>query len=377
MRRRALLCTLSAGGLAGIAGCGGRSLFDWGDARGRDVGSDGDDGSDASDAGGASPVASSTPPPTAAPTDPENAQWLSVQNTRPESVYVTAVAESDGETFVGSADLFPGDEPRFFASIPAGGRYDVVVETAAGERATYEWDADSRLDGLSTYVTNGGIAFRRHVDCRGACEFVSELETVDLPILGSGTGRWYSPAGVVLRNPTSGAKTAKLDVSLDGDGVLSGRYRVLAETELEVPLSYRSGTFRVAVDVDGRRSVGEWPVPAVPQFHAVLDSSVRFGCGPSNTAMRLSNQDNRAHELGVVVRRDGERRFGESFTVDAGETRTIQPVTASGRYDVAVETGDGARATAAWWSCSPHGPMTVLVDATGAVSLRQTSPQPG
>jgi hypothetical protein len=48
------------------------------------------------------------------------------------------------------------------------------------------------------------------------------------------------------------------------------------------------------------------------------------------------------------------------------------PVDESGRYEVGMRLDGGSETRATWWSCPPNGPATVVVDATGRVSLQQT-----
>ncbi|SDM52912.1 hypothetical protein SAMN04487949_1972 [Halogranum gelatinilyticum] len=357
MRRRRLLASLSTAGLSGLAGCGGRLPF------------------------GPSDAATSTPTPSTTPTaepEAEDAQWLAVKNTRAVSTYVTVVVEAvDGsDSFFDSADLFSGEQVRFRAAAAPDSEYEVILETADGERITSRWETARELDGLTAYLTDDGVDFWRSVRCRPGCAVSDAVEADDLPLIGDGTGRWYAPASLVLQNPTDSERPVETSVSLRGSTVLDAAYRLPARTELWVPISYRTGTYTVAVDSDDRSTETEWPVPAVPQRHVRLDESVAVGCGPATPQLAVSNNDSIEQELTVSLHRDDELQFSRRLTLDPEETVEFTPVMDSGPYEVRVER-DGETFSTTWWACPPREVATLLVDAAGGVSLQQGGPQPG
>ncbi|SEO24754.1 hypothetical protein SAMN04487948_101320 [Halogranum amylolyticum] len=367
MHRRRLLTTLPL--VAGLAGCGGLSL----------------------DADERTPTArppETTPPvetPTRTDTDSSSStgQFVSVKNSRPSTVYLTLVIDGPAAV-VESFELFPGEEVRLDDVAASGADRDVVLETAAGERASFRWHADPALDGLATYLTADGVAFWRHARCRPDCALAlsERVDGTDLPLAGDGTGRWYAPAGVVVQNPASTARTVDLGVSLRDQSLLSTRYRLPSETQLSVPVAYRSGEYALTVGVDGREVTDAWPVPQVPERHVLLGESVTFGCGPANTTLTLSNRNTVAHTLTVEIVRAGRTVFERRLSVEAGTDRRLVPVDVSGPYEVTVEAAStrettSTATTATWWACPPRGPATVLIDATGSVRLLQGGPQPG
>jgi hypothetical protein len=361
MHRRRLLTTLPL--VAGLSGCGGLS-------------SNADER-----ASTARPPETTTSAETHTRTDTRpsspTGQFVSVKNSRPSAVYLTLVVDGR-EQVVESFELLPGEEVRLPDIATPDTEHDVVLETATGERARFRWHADPALDGLALYLTADDVRFWRYVRCRSDCALaVSErVDGVDLPLVGDGTGRWYAPAGVVLQNPASTARTVDLGVSIHEDRLLSTRYRLPGQTQLSVPVAYRSGEYAVTVGIDGREVTDAWPVPQVPERHVLLGESVAFGCGPANTTLTLSNRDAVAHTLTVTLVREGRAVFDRRLSVEARTDRRLVPVDESGPYEVTVETGS-ERTTATWWACPPRGPATVLVDATGAVSLQQGGPQPG
>ena len=335
-RRRPFLALL----VGGVAGCGGRS-------------------------DGSTPTARATPQPTPSAA---TAQSITVGNSHATAEFVT-VAVDRGETavFVESHELVPGERRTFGSVSLSPGAYTVVVETGTGARATYRWHVDDALDGLSVTLASG-IDFVRTVRCAGDCPVRTDGTGVT-PLVGDGSGRWYAPAQVVLTNPEA-ETTAALTVALGDETLVDTRYRLPRDTQVVVPLTYRTGTYQVAVETPVGRVAGEWLVPEEPS--RIVDvSTLDVGCGPANTELRVENADDVAHTVDVAVERDGRRLFHATYTLDAGARRAVVPVDGSGRYDVQVRLDDGATTTRTWWACPPHGPATVDVDATGRASLRQ------
>jgi hypothetical protein len=341
LRRRPFLALLAGC----VAGCGGRG-------------------------GGSTPADRATPQPTQSAGTESSAttQSLSVGNSHATAEFVTvAVADGDRTVFVESRELVPG-ERRTFGRVPlASGVYAVIVETGAGSRATYRWHVDDALDGLSVTLA-AGIDVVRTARCAGGCPLQTDGTGIT-PLVGDGSGRWYAPARIVLTNPKA-ETTASLAVELDDETLVDARYRLPRDTQVVVPLTYRTGTYRVTVETPVGRVAGEWQVPEEPS--RVVDvSTLKVGCGPANTELRLENADDRRHTVGVDVERGGTRRFRATYTLDAGARQAVVPVDESGRYDVRICLDGEAATTRAWWACPPHGPATVVVDATGRVTLRQ------
>jgi hypothetical protein len=307
---------------------------------------------------------------TTTPTEPATRQSVTVGNSHATPEFVTVAVESDGKPLlVESYDVVPG-ERRTFGEVPAGAdAYDVVVETAAGSRSTYRWRPGAELDGLSVTLADG-IDFLRTVRCGSDCPLVVTGTTVDRPLIGDGTGRWYAPGRVVLANPGP-ATEASLAVWLYGESLVDARYRLPRETEVVVPLTFRSGTYRVAVETAAGRVAGDWRVPEEPT--RVVDvATLDVGCGPATTELRLRNADDRPHTVRVAVERDGDLQFEGEYTLASGERRAVVPVDASGRYTVRFSLDGGAERTGAWWACPPYGTATVLVDATGTAALQRS-----
>jgi hypothetical protein len=296
-----------------------------------------------------------------------------VGNTHATTEFVTVVVEAAGETvFVESRELVPGERHTLGDVLSTGGTYDVIVETAAGDRATYRWTVVDGLDGLAVTLADG-IDVVRTVRCGPDCALAGG-DATDVPLVGDGTGRWYAPARIVLTNPSTETVPASMTVSLYDSTLLDYRYRLPRETQVVVPVTYRSGRYRVRVETAAGRVAGDWLVPEVPT--RVVDvSTLSVGCGPANTQLRVENDDNRPHVLDVEVERDGERRFSERYTLAPGDRQTVVPVGESGRYTVRLRLDDRMERTWTWWACPPHGPATLAVDATGTPTFRQAGLQ--
>ena len=318
---------------------------------------------------GSTSTARTTPRTTdAAETEPPATQSVFVSNSHATVEFVTVAVEDDeGTRFVESRELVPGERRTFGSASLSTGAYDVVVETGAGSRATYRWRVDDELDGLSVTLADG-IDFVRTVRCVGDCALAVDEEG-STPLIGDGTGRWYAPAQVVLTNPAR-ETSAALTVGINGETVVESRYRIPRETQVVVPLTYRTGTYRVAVETPAGRVESDWRVPEEPS--RVVDvATLDVGCGPGNTELRFENDDDRPHTVDVAVERDGTRRFRETYTLDPGASRAVVPVSESGRYDVRLRLDGNTEERRVWWACPPHGPATIEVDATGTLTLRQ------
>jgi hypothetical protein len=388
MDRRALLSALAAGATGGLAGC---SAFP-------DVGSVGDDQTERP-----------TRTPRQTPAGPSvPAQTIEVANDRGESIYLTVVVvapgasedsssggdeprQSDSATgavdpdatagpddaqtvFVDSATIPPGREATFPDVVGTAGDYEVVLETADGERATHDWRVGDTFDGLSVSVGEG-VTFRNAVRCGPDCALSLGGESGDagdLPLLGDGSGRWYSPATLVVTNPTATDREVGLRLSLREETLFDYRYAVPAISRLTVPASYRSGDYDLRVDPAGSAAVEEvWPVPEMMERHVTLGESVALGCGRATAELRFRNGDRDRRAVAVTVRQAGERLYRGTVNLAPDERRTLSPVPGSGRYEVSLRSDSGARTTETWWACPPHGPAAVRIDSAGQLFFRQ------
>ncbi|MDS0299817.1 hypothetical protein NDI76_13795 [Halogeometricum sp. S1BR25-6] len=366
--RRALVGTLATLGAAGLAGC--NALFDDENEGAGDETRRGDGRWNGR--GGTESRATEASEGTT--TAPAFEQTVSVGNPNATAGYVTVVVESpDGETaFVESLELTSGERRPVVARLPGPGTYRVVAEAVDGGRGAFEWVADDRLDGFSLTLLREKFEFWRTAVCRDACRLVSEGENGS-PLTGNGVGRWYAPAGVVLRNPASSARTAHVDVELDDRTVLAAAYDAPARTQVEIPVTYRTGEYRVRVRVgSGDEAVtAAWSVPDQPSLFVDLEERTT-GCGLANSELGVLNADDEPHAVSVAVESDGEEVFARRWNLAPDERVDVVPVDASGRYGLRVRVDDRDPLYSSWWSCPPRGPAAVVVDATGDASVSQS-----
>jgi hypothetical protein len=392
MDRRALLAALATGAAGGLAGCSAlRDAAPFGDAQ------------------TARPTRTPRPPPTGPAVPP---QTIEVANDRAESVYLTVVVvapgdesapagsgddadsgptESDSPTegvdpdttaapadartvYVDSATVPPAREATFPDVVDTGGDYAVVVETADGERATHDWRVTETFDGLAVGLADG-VTFRDAARCDPDCALALDGETGaagDLPLIGDGSGRWYSPATLIVTNPTDRDREVGLRLSLRGETLLDYRYAVPASSQLTLPTSYRSGAYDLRVAPESGDTVAEvWRVPEMMERHVTLGESVALGCGRATAELRFRNGDRDRRAVAVTVRQAGERLYRGTVNLGPGERQTLSPVPGSGRYEVSLRSDSGSQTTETWWACPPHGPAEVRLDSAGQLFFRQ------
>ncbi|AFK19931.1 hypothetical protein E6P09_00470 [Haloferax mediterranei ATCC 33500] len=335
-----------------------------------------------------------TQPPTATRTrTPESRveRTLTIWNPTPMPVFTTVVGtRNDRDVFFENRDLLAGERTMATVAVPLGDT-EVLVETDTGVRARSTWTVETHFDGFAVVLGLETTAFWHTVSCdpRGECALGassnSDIESaVELPLVGDGLSRWYAPAGVVVEN--SGPKTtARLRIDFRDTVLVDRRYRLPARTQLTVPVTYRTGTYRVVVETDERTVDTTWSVPDEPTKY-IDSTSGKTGCGPANTTLMVDNRDDEPHRLRLRVNSKGNvfdrvDSTGEVFdrVLDLGpdETRELVPVATSGSYHVTATLETGAEVSGTWWSCPPRGPASVVVDATGSPSLTAAGPQPG
>lgn len=422
MNRRRLLAALAGtAGLTASAGCAGLSF---------DLGLD---GASRRDDGGQSGVDATPTSDIETPTgEPVALQTVTVRNAGADATYVTvAVVEraTDRTAFVDSRTIQPGAWTQFERVVGTSGTYRVVVETDRDERAVREWTVDGRLSGLEV-VVGDDIGAWPSVTCTSqSCAVVRDRRAgEDLPIMGDGTGYWYAPAEVVVRN--DGPERA-IDVRVEqyDEALLDATFVPPAGAQVRVPLTFRSGTYRVAVGVDGSQTATTWYVPEEPSRYVRLGGTgpPQFGCGRANTVVRLRNDDDVDRTLALAVRpldpeptagsgRSAETAAGpdpdadsasgsgpeagagaedattaaatptstptasptrpapvftQSVSLAADAERTLTPGLGPGRYVLTVREDGGTATRGMWWACAPHGAVDVRIDAAGIVRISQ------
>ncbi|WP_410766553.1 hypothetical protein [Haloferax sp. DFSO60] len=356
MNRRALL-TLLAAGTTGLAGCGTPN---------------GETDTPTPETG--------TPEETATPQEERIRQQLTLWNPTPDPVFVTSVGIRDGDdVFFENADLLPGERRDRWVSVPEAD-LEVLIETDTGLRTSSTWAVDPLMDGFEVVVERDAIEFWQRVSCSptDGCALDMGGDSDDLPLVGDGQSRWYAPAGVVIENPGP-ETTIQLAIDWYDNPILNRSYRLPTETRLGVPVTYRTGIYRVAVETDDQSIETQWPVPDEPSKYIDVGSG-NVGCGPANSTLTVANRDDVPHRITIEIDIDtegGEETVEETLDLEPGEVQSFVPVSTSGRHEVSARLENGAEISNSWWSCPPRGPASLVIDATGNVSLSVSGPQPG
>ncbi|KAB1198248.1 MULTISPECIES: hypothetical protein [Haloferax] len=355
MNRRALL-SLVAASVTGLAGCGSP---------------EGETETETP-----TPNDGTTVEQTTTPAEERVERQLSVWNTTPSPVFTSVgVTRGGRDVYFETIDLVPGERNTNRVDLPLG-ETAVVVETDTGIRATTAWTVGGVRDGLEVVLGRESAEFWGRVSCdpNRECSIADGGEEPDLPLVGDGSGRWYAPAGVVVENPGS-ETTARLRVDLFGTTLLERTYRIPSETRLSVPITYRTGTYRVVLETDDVTVDTPWLVPDEPTKYVDTESGA-VGCGPANTTLTLENRDDQPHRLSLRIESETDT-FEQELDLVPGETRDLVPVVESGPKQVFARLETGVEASGMWWSCPPRGPASIVIDATGSVALRSAGPKPG
>ncbi|MFC7202614.1 hypothetical protein ACFQJC_03750 [Haloferax namakaokahaiae] len=362
MNRRALL-TLLAAGATGLAGCGTPS---------------GETDTPTPELG--------TREETATPQEERIRQQFTLWNPTPDPVFVTSVGIRDErDVFFENADLLPGERRDRWVSVPDAD-LEVLIETDTGLRTSSTWTVDPLLDGFEVVVERDAVAFWHRVSCSptDGCALDTGGEADDLPLVGDGQSRWYAPAGVVIEN-SGPATEIRLAIDWYDNQILDRSYRLPAGTRLGVPVTYRTGIYRVVVETDEQTIDTRWPVPDEPTKYVDVGTG-SVGCGPANSTLTVANRDDVPHRITIEIERetedggeteDDEETVEESLDLEPGEVQSLVPVTTSGRYEVFARLENGSELSGTWWSCPPRGPAALVIDATGNVTLSVAGPQPG
>jgi hypothetical protein len=362
VRRRDAVAGLTTAGLAGLAGCAG--LLDWGG------------GTDAADP---APTAADDADPDPEPStgDAVDPQSVTLTNATGRERYVTVVVTEPvdgGErvALVRSVRLAPGQRRVYTNAVERAGDYRVVVETADGGRTERGWRVVAGGDGLEATVVDGGFAVWPTVRCGPDCTVATVGRAADLPLVGDGNGYWYAPASVVVR-AAGRPRRVDLRVSLRDRTILAAGYELPADTQVRVPLTYRSGRYAVEVSTaDGLGARSEWYVPHEPARVVAVGEDLLFGCGAAAPRLRVANGGADARRVDVAVTRpDGTVAYRDGFDLAAGAREVVSAVRDTGRYVVDVDVAGGGTARGVWWACPLHAAVDVTVGARGGATVSQ------
>jgi hypothetical protein len=372
VRRRDLL-RLATAGTAGLAGCSG--LLDSrpdGDGSADDAGESSPRGGDGGDAGPAGDEAEPPERPYEADLGPELADpgGVVVRNLASESVYLTlVVTDGDEEAFVESGTV-PGSEALAFDDLlGTAGDYGVVVETAAGRRATYDWSVTPDLPDLLVDLTPTP-SFHRPFHCVRDCGPLATVRTAPPASFPTsalpGSIRGRTPL-VTVDNPTADRQTATLGVAEGLEELLAVDYDLPPNARALVPVASRRAVYRLALSTDAGETSREWRPQLDRRLHAVVgESPPVFRCGLMAHDLVVVNGSGDRRTVEVSVSAGDESLFEREFTVpDGGRTRVPSAIDPAGRLTFVIATDDGRRERYDWGFCAPRGPISVSVVESG------------
>ena len=366
MDRRTLLASLVAG-TAALAGCGGRSLdFDLRSDLGP---SDGRSAGDAGNAGGDARTSTSTPTRTVSLPyrggDGERVaepRGVVVANDAGRDRYVTVVVATAAgrELLVASRPVSDGTTERFPGVVGATGTYDVVVETADGERVERAWrvtdargDLEVRLDREPSAFT----AARCDPDCPPLSTGGDRL-TYDT---GPARGTFY------VENRRDGTVPVTVALASAYRRVLRYEYAVPPAVRVAVPaVGWGEPEYRATVVADGTTATERWRRADGDRMYAVVDDGTRFLCDTHVRDLRVTNRTDRRRDLSVTVRGDGEVTFEGRFDVPgSAELRRVNAVPPANRYGFDLSTADGESQSFQWDICPSRGAIEVVLGDGG------------
>lgn len=294
-----------------------------------------------------------------------------VHNRGDETGFVTvAVYDGDQAVLSRTFEVTAGARVAVSEALAAPGAYRVVVETAAGARATHEWRVTADGGDLEV-VVDGELRFREVMECAPSCPALGEGTGGPLPYKAATTER--EPAVLVVENDGREPREVGVMVADLHGTILDYGYEVPARTRLRIPVTGATGVYAVSVRAGGERREYDWHVPEVQRLRVRVGGDLRVDCGDATGSLRLVNRDDRAHELTVRVRDDDGVVFERTVRVAAGGEHEIpDAVASSGRHRIEASTAEGASATGDWWVCPPVARRLVQVHKWGGVVIGST-----
>lgn len=366
VRRRDLL-RLATAGSAGLAGCSS-FLTRGGEPAGGDGGGAGDGGQPPDTTGEDDPLER----PYEADMGPDLADpgGIVLRNLVADSTYLTlVVTNGDEEVFVESQRV-PGSESLAFDDLlGTAGDYAVVVETAAGRQATYDWSVTPDLPDLLIDLTPDP-SFHRPFHCVRDCASLATVRTAppaSFPTDALGGALRAQTPLVTVDNPTTERQTATLSVAEGLEELLAIEYDLPPNARALVPATSRRAVYQLALSTAAGETSREWRPQLDRRLHAIVgETGPIFRCGLTAHDLVVVNGAGGQRTVSVSVSAGGDSLFEREFTVpDGGRTRVPSAIDPAGRLTFVITTDDGRRERYDWGFCAPRGPISVSVVENG------------
>jgi hypothetical protein len=310
-----------------------------------------------------------------------------VRNLGSTERFLTAIVSDDErEVFADSAPIPAGETASFPGLLATAGTYDVLVETADGDRGRYEWEVDEALDDLWVDLTPG-LSFRRPVLCLTDCAFAvvgegddsdgdgdDQVVAYDVPAdldVAAALGR--APA-LALDNDAPESRRVRLHVWQAGTLHFASTFVLPADVRLLVPVSPANRRYDVVVRTADGEAIYDWQPTVRTTLYASVAETPTFRCGYADHDVQVRNETDRARRVVVRVLTGDETLFERAFELDPREAETVpSAVDPAGPFRFEVEVGSETERYN-WVRCAPNGPIVVAVRDDGvSVSVRPTA----
>lgn len=366
--RRQILGTVGTVAAVGLAGCSAVvDAFDRSTGGDPDAEPPGDEPTTAASAGENGP-------------DSRRQGRVIVRNDRREPVFATVAIANGDRTVASVTRAFPPGRTRLGEAAVTEGRYDVVVETEAGRRATGRWWVLGALGELVVRFGSGPEPrIRQPVACTPACPPVSVGGRVD-PLLSAWPTSTTANQSSTATQPTadageSAAGTAPrtgtgrrvsvvnlgddrrtVDVEFDGPEVtLAYTYRPPPGVELRLPVAPPDGDLDVRVAAAGDAFAATLAPGRVALPLAIDADGVRLDCpsgdvrdGPtaSGADLLVSVGAVGARLVETTAIHPGGEETARAVLVDGGQAELVEGfLDGPGVYDVTVRAWTAGSAT--------------------------------
>lgn len=343
--RRRLLALLGAG-TAGLAGCAGPFDTDDGTPRATDA------------------TATTGRPYEAdqSPTLPDPGGFV-VRNFETTERFLTVVVTDDErELFVDSRSVPAGGRFAVTDLLGEPGDYRVVVETAAGVRATYDWSVSETLPHLWIGLTPTPV-FRRPFRCLRDCGPLASVRTAAPTTVERDDDRHPT---LWLDNPSGSEQPVRLRVAAGDEELFLADYTLPREARAVVPVSRRRRSYRVTLETADATVTEHWQPRLRRRLYAAVGGTPQFRCGLVPHDLVVSNETDATRTTTVVVTANGTDLFDRAVSLAPGTARRIRSaVDPRGPLSFLVTTDDGWREQYDWGFCAPSGPLSVTVDEAG------------
>jgi hypothetical protein len=381
MRRRSVLRALvGTAGLTALAGCNALT-----GGAGRSAAGTPETGSSAAGAGTAASGsgsgaegsdATATPRPYRAADAPalDRPRGVHLRNLASTERFLTLVVTAgDGtageEVLAESTPVPPGETVSFPGLLASGGQYGVLVETADGARASYDWAVRAELDDLWVDLTPA-VSFRRPVLCPPDCDFAvgapERSAAYEVPAdlsVAEALGR--APA-LALDTAAEGTRRATLKIWHRGQLLFASDYEFPPDVRALVPVFPASQRYDIMLTTDAGEAIYDWQPSVRNTLYASLADAPSFRCGYADHDLRVRNETGSARRVTVRVLTGEETLFERTVAVDADAVETVPAaVDPAGPLRFEVATDDGVTERYNWVRCAPNGPITVAVSDDG------------